>query len=171
MVDFGNLDCGINGFKFMKPRTEYNTSCCQYGLPRIWFHFLSIRFYTVIISFSMLIFANVSSGLTLPNNARFYSILGPNFIQRLSGGGDEIPGPFSDLKGAPIDNTTQRGMNKLSKGLRYAVMRGDIEAVESLLRAGAVVNAKDISGSRPLHLAAEKGQLDAVSFLLSKVSF
>ena len=91
-------------------------------------------------------------------------------ISRLRGGIDGNE-PFSDLKGGPIDNSTQHGMNKLSKALRYAVMRGDRNAIEMLLRAGASVNARDISGSCPLHLAAEKGQIDAVNILLARVRY
>ncbi len=88
-------------------------------------------------------------------------------LSRLRGGKDD---GFSDLKGAPIDSTTPQGLNKLNKALRYAAMRGEVWAIRDALEAGASVNARDISGFCPLHLAVEKGQIDAVSILLEKVS-
>ena len=109
----------------------------------------------------------LASSLKTENFARTTTFLRQAILtQRLTGGtGDG----FADLKGKPIDNTTQHGMNKLNKGLRYAVMKGDLLEIEKLLAAGAGINAGDISGFRPLHLAAEKGQIEAVEVLLAKV--
>jgi hypothetical protein len=88
-------------------------------------------------------------------------------LSRLRGG---VHGGFSDLKGAAVDSTTQQGVNKLNKALRYAVMAGDVVAMREALQAGASVNSRDLSGFCPLHLAVEKGQADAVTILLEKVS-
>jgi hypothetical protein len=89
-------------------------------------------------------------------------------LGRLRGG---MHDGFSDLKGAAIDSTTQQGVNKLNKALRYAVMGGDVLAIRNALEAGASVNSRDLSGFCPLHLAVEKGQADAVTILLEKVTY
>src|SRR5262249_14308438 len=53
--------------------------------------------------------------------------------------------------------------------LHYAVKRGNIKLVESLLNAGANPNVKDSpddKGTTPLHIAAESGNKEIVAFLL-----
>ena len=51
--------------------------------------------------------------------------------------------------------------------LREAIEKGDIEAVQQHLVAGADVNAKDEKGSTPLHLAAWKGHFETAELLIA----
>jgi hypothetical protein len=50
---------------------------------------------------------------------------------------------------------------------QVAAMKGDLEAMELLLKAGADINHRDCNGMSALMLACQKGQQAAVEFLLA----
>lgn len=52
--------------------------------------------------------------------------------------------------------------------LHYAVIANDLECVKLLIKYGAKINDVNFDGNSPLHLAAQNGLTDIVSFLLSK---
>src|SRR3989338_3167952 len=52
--------------------------------------------------------------------------------------------------------------------LMQAAEKGDTKESERLIATGADVNAKDVSGLSPLHMAAVNGHKDVVELLLAK---
>ena len=56
-------------------------------------------------------------------------------------------------------------MNQIME-LQGACWTGDWERVKSLVKQGADINAQGFEWLTPLHLAAQKGNVDAVKFLL-----
>jgi hypothetical protein len=65
-------------------------------------------------------------------------------------------------------NVNHRGRDFQESAFYYAVDRNLMEAVRSLITAGADVNLGNIHGTTPLHLAASKGMSDMYNFLLVK---
>ena len=59
-----------------------------------------------------------------------------------------------------------------SKSLHWAASEGDIKMVETFIRKGADVNARDDwNGSTPLHKAASSGHKDVAEFLIAKGAY
>ena len=54
----------------------------------------------------------------------------------------------------------------MEKGWEGAVIRGDVETVRELLRAGADINARDRHGQTALMLAAHRGYYEMVEMLI-----
>lgn len=52
--------------------------------------------------------------------------------------------------------------------MHYAAKNGDLETMEILATNGADVQQKDKNNETPLHLAAFRGNLEAIKFLLRK---
>ncbi|XP_033120913.1 BRCA1-associated RING domain protein 1-like [Anneissia japonica] len=66
---------------------------------------------------------------------------------------------------APVDQLMKRN-KKGETPLHIAVIKGDIQEVETLLTQGADPNVRDYAGWRPLHEAANHGHATVVSLLL-----
>ena len=49
-----------------------------------------------------------------------------------------------------------------------AVVAGNIEAVKQAIASGADVNAKDVGGSAPLHLATSRGLKKIIELLIAR---
>jgi hypothetical protein len=52
--------------------------------------------------------------------------------------------------------------------LNYAAYRNDTEMIKVLLRAGAMINGKNLSGFTPLHHASEAGSTEAAALLIAR---
>ena len=86
---------------------------------------------------------------------------------------------FKDDEGkTPITNAVENGDSDIVKYLisigaklddtllEIAAQKGHTEVAKSLVKNGAIVDAKDKNGNTPLYIASEKGHLEIVKFLI-----
>lgn len=52
--------------------------------------------------------------------------------------------------------------------MHAAARQGSLEAVNSLINAGANINLSDVHGQTPLHIAAQKGYVEVIKALIAE---
>jgi ankyrin repeat protein len=79
-------------------------------------------------------------------------------------GEEAIPSYFKELVSKPIKPTTVGGRS----ALHWAVVKYDMDLIETLLAKGANIDAVDAQGQTPLHCAIIDGQTEIIKLLLSR---
>ena len=58
-------------------------------------------------------------------------------------------------------------MDDVNQAIHDAVVRGNLEAVESLLKLGSNINQTNQNGNTPLHIALRNGQENVIEYLIN----